>query len=52
MNLLWRDAQQQVVVALNVTEPAFCRSVAVPAGGTWQLQLRRGVNVELIEQAR
>ncbi|MDP5138411.1 M66 family metalloprotease, partial [Rheinheimera baltica] len=52
MNLLWRDAQQQVVVALNVTEPAFCRSVAVPAGGAWQLQLRRGVNVELIEQAR
>ncbi|MDP5143058.1 M66 family metalloprotease [Rheinheimera baltica] len=52
MNLLWRDAQQQVVVALNVTEPAFCRSVAVPAGGAWQLQLRRGINVELIEQAR
>lgn len=53
MNLLWRDGKQRLALALNVTEPTFCRNTAdIPSGGTWQLQLRTGAQLELIEYNR
>lgn len=53
MHLIWLDGAARRVVALNVQQTAFCRSAAMPtAGGQWQLQLRRGSQLQVIQKPR